>query len=656
MPLRCRTLLALLGVLLAGPMTALHAAAGPEAPPEPPGTLVELQTVHLTPMTSLEVAFKARLKHDLGPNEAAFKDFAPEKAFAKLFKDKVVRAVPSMGLRYASVDAHGHARVYSGRLFLPSHEQGAAPAQVPLVIYQHGTETERAAVPYRFAGAETLLGALGAQAAGMAVAMPDGDGMGADPSPEKHAYCHEATTSRCLLDLIRAIQGNRSRIFDGINYVWDGRLFLLGYSEGGYIAMAAVKELSSNPAWQDLKLTGAACMGGPFDLPGTIHSLLGAEEPPYTRPYIPAYLVAAWQDLYPDVFAVREAFNPKLLEPHPAQAGGPDQGDLPQWLDGRRGGDAITRLMQARLTGNPAQPVRARTVLNETWAALNLDPPETPVNALLQANSLVGGWVPRVPLLLAHDPQDECVPFSNTRNVFAALTRDGFQPMPIVELAAGGRGTGHVGGAVVSIPTAFMWFGAGMPSSLMAMAAEAITKQVVDYALGGGLAEVLRRAAVLATQDQNVNRAEFPLSRIDHPGEDRGEPWTLRLADQVWAAGKVKVYTLAPFPQFPGQHPVPGLQGYTRFVAQLKGRSDAYAFRPGEPTYIAVYPKHGAVALTLGFSRRGAQDVRLNIKQAKNKLFGQGRPYFKVETGTVAVNTASYERPATAAPLVALPQ
>jgi hypothetical protein len=654
MSFRSRTLLPLLGLLMAGPAAALRAV---EPPPAAPGTLLELQAVHWSPMASLQAAFEDRFQQDLGANQAAFKAFSPDQAFSRLFQSQVTRALPSMGLRYASVDGHGHPRIYSGRLFLPTHKAGDPPAQVPLVVYQHGTETRRAFVPYNFGGDETMLGALGAQAGGFAVAMPDGDGMGADPSPEMHAYCHEATTSRCLLDMIRAIQGSRSRVFDGINYVWDGRLFIMGYSEGGYIAMAAVKDLSVNPAWQDLKLTGAACMGGPFDLPDMIRTLLGEKEQPYTRPYIPAYLIAAWQGLYPEWFSVREAINPRLLEAHPAHGGGFDPGDLVQWLDGRRAGDAITGLMQARLTGNPATPILARSVLNETWAALNLDPPESPVNALLQANNLVGGWVPRVPVLLAHDPQDECVPFLNSRHVAEAWAREGLQAMPIVELAAGGRGTGHVGGAIVSVPTAFMWFGAGMPSSLMTMATEAITRQVLDFALPGAT-EVLRRAAALATQEQNVNRAEFPLSRIDHPGQDQGNPWTLRLADQVWAAGKMKIYTLTPFPQFPGQQQVPGLQGYTKFVTQLKERGDAYTFKPGEPTYLAVYPKYGAVALTMGFSRRGVQAVRLNIKQSKNKLFGQSGARFHLEAGAlpVTVHTASYERPAAPAPLVVLPQ
>jgi len=636
-------------ILVLGP-AGPRALAEEGAPVPAPGTLVEVQEVRFTSVGEWNDRFREKLKTDLEARGDAFRTFGPLTVFRQMVQGYVADLVPSVGLRYASEDARGRPRTYSGRLFLPSRRPGGAPTRVPLVLYQHGTETLRTYTPYYNQGDETMLGALGAEAGGFAVAMPDGDGMGADPSPEPHAYCHEATTARCLLDLARALAHSGTRIFDGINYVWDGRLYLLGYSEGGYIALAAVKALSTDPAWRDLPLTGAACMGGPFDLARMVRTLLQGGEP-YTRPYIPAYLLSTWPALYPGLFRFEDAVDPALLAAGPSRPGGPDEGGLRQWLDGGLGGDQITPRIQARLTGDPNGGVSARRVLNEAWARANVDDGASVVMQVLDDNGLVGGWLPKVPVLLAHDPHDECVGFYNSRNLFDAWSRMGYRPLGIVPLEAGGRGAGHVGGALLSVPMAFVWFRAGMPASLTGLAVDTLKSRVLA-GLDPGVAAVVDRAAALAVREQNANRAEFPLSRIRLQPGARPGPWTVSLADAFWSLGKVKLYTLAEFPQFMGQAPVPGLGGYTKFVRQLKHRGDSWELHPGEDCYMAVYPEKGAVALTLAFAGPGGGSGRLNIKQVKNKVLQGSAPVF---SGTAQVRAGSFEHPEAALPFLSLP-
>ena len=283
MRVRCLVHLGLLGVLLAGPLAAVEAVTGT-------GSLVELGAQTSTSVLTLRGLFEKEIDEKLPDSAAEPQALLVHRMFKEMLGKHLSEQVPSRGLRYTSLDGHQQPRTYSGRLFLPSRKPGSAPTRVPLVLYQHGTETKRTTAPYFNQGAEAMLGALGAQVGGLAVAMPDGDGMGADPSPEPHAYCQQTPTARCLLDLARAIKGSGTSIFDGKNYIWDGRLFIMGYSEGGYIALAAVKAITLDPACRDLNLTGAACLAGPFDLPRMVQTLLSPDAPPYTFPYIPAYL------------------------------------------------------------------------------------------------------------------------------------------------------------------------------------------------------------------------------------------------------------------------------------------------------------------------------------------------------------------------------
>lgn len=637
MPPRSFTLIALATALL---FTAL---SGPLAAAVP-GTLLELGKLEQEPVRVLSTEFAAKLQQDLGSRAADFATFGPKAVFQQMLQEHLTGSVRSRGVKYASVDSHGHPRTYSGRVFLPDRAAGTPPAQVPLVIYQHGTETRRTFTSYYGKGDETLFGALGAALCGFAVAMPDGDGMGADPSPEKHAYCQGKTTATCLIDLIRAVQGDvgGQRIFDEDNYVWDGRLFIVGYSEGGYIALAAVQELATNPAYRDLRLTGAACMGGPFDFAKATRELLAEARTPYSRPYIPAYFVAAWEELYPGEVSLQAALNPKLL------ASVPGQGNISQWLEGTLGGNEITPLIQARITGNKEEAVPARSLMNEAWLKAHVETPSSRLNQLLDANSLVGAWAPppTLPVLLAHDPYDDTVGFGNTQALFDSWTRHGANPLGIIRLAAGTRGTGHVGGAIVSIPSAFIWIDAGMPRSLMAMAGSRI-KEAILANTPESLAEGMEVATAMALEDRDQNRALLPLSKIQVGPGAGNRPYNVSFDDKLWLTGKVKFYTISRTPLYPRQPITPGTGGYTRFAGQIKKMSDTLSINPNTVYYMAVYPEKFTVALTLKFAGAspGGKTFTVNIKQLKNKLVGRRSPaLFNISSDFKPhINQATYE-------------
>lgn len=574
-------------------------------------------------MRRLNNQFIEEIKQDLGNRAEAFKHLGPMVVFQQMIQAHLAGSVPSRKVRYTSVDSHGHDRIYSGRVFLPRHKPGTPPLEAPLVIYQHATETRRAFTPYYGKGDETMLGAMAAELCRFVVAMPDGDGMGADPSEEKHAYCHAETTARCLLDMIRAVKAglDGERIFDDVNYVWDGETYIVGYSEGGFISMAAVKALATDPAYADIRINGAACMGAPFDFPEVTRDLLSDASRLYDRPYIPAYLLAGWQDLYPDVVSFDASINPELLE-----TGG--TGDAVEWMKGVLGGDRITALIQQRLTGNPDQAVPARAILNEAWARENIDDPGSRLNQLFAANTLVGGWVPPpspgqpestappIPVLLAHDPSDGTVPFAGAQALFDDWTRRNVDPMGIVRLEAGGRGTGHVGGALVAIPSAFIWIDAGMPRSLMKLGQATLRAAIVDNAPPSLEANAEALVTVAGLQASNENRALLPLSRL----ETGASPASVGYGDRFFKVGKVKLYQLESKPVFPGQTRTLG--GYTRLVKALSDLKDSCPLAPKSTYYMAVYPEKGGVALTLRFS--GAfPDGTVNIKQVKNKIIGR---------------------------------
>jgi len=69
--------------------------------------------------------------------------------------------------------------------------------------------------------------------------MPDLPGMGGDRTGY-HPFCHAQSLATSVLDMIRPAL---ELLAASSTWRWDGRIFLAGYSAGGYGALAAVKEL-----------------------------------------------------------------------------------------------------------------------------------------------------------------------------------------------------------------------------------------------------------------------------------------------------------------------------------------------------------------------------------------------------------------------------
>lgn len=151
---------------------------------------------------------------------------------------------------------------------------------------------------------------------------------------------------------------------------WDGRLFLVGYSEGAYAALAAVKEFETHGetyAAAGLRLTGSACMAGPFDLSGTMRAAFIEKVRLYSRAYYLPYFVLGYHAVYGPRLDPRRVLAPALL----AEGG---DGDVLAWADGRRGGEAVDAALGARLDADP-EAISLRALFDPAWLARELDDP-----------------------------------------------------------------------------------------------------------------------------------------------------------------------------------------------------------------------------------------------------------------------------------------
>ncbi|MGQ0541237.1 MAG: alpha/beta hydrolase family protein [Blastocatellia bacterium] len=167
---------------------------------------------------------------------------------------------------YRSRDANGRNAILSGLVIIPSNG-----AQNGIVVFNHGTAVYNNHMPSRFIGAangieaETAMLAFGS--GGYAIVMPDYIGQGDHTGG--HPYPANVANSFAGMDLIKPARavGRRNNLDIG------DALYITGYSEGGGVAMAQVRELerSNDPAY---RVTAAAPASGPYDLSGVTREFM----------------------------------------------------------------------------------------------------------------------------------------------------------------------------------------------------------------------------------------------------------------------------------------------------------------------------------------------------------------------------------------------
>ncbi|MGI4734712.1 MAG: lipase family protein [Janthinobacterium lividum] len=186
-------------------------------------------------------------------------------------------------------------------------------------------------------------------------------------------------------------------------------LFLVGYSEGGYVTMAAQREIASPQ--HGLTLTAAAEGAGGYDLLGMLTGV--ATSPTYATPAFLALILQGYNTTYGWNRPLSDSFQ----APYAAQ--------LPALLDGTKKREDI----DAALTTNPVA-----LFTPAFYAGLTSPSGEPVLKQQLAANSS-GSWVPTSPTRLYHGTADESVFYQTLVTTFARFqaagaTKVAFFPIP----------------------------------------------------------------------------------------------------------------------------------------------------------------------------------------------------------------------------------
>ncbi len=279
----------------------------------------------------------------------------------------------------------------SGLIALPQTNQ-----EVGMLSFQHGTITNYSDAPSDFSPSDYNTISYAAMASvGFIGIIPDYLGFGSSTSV-LHPYYVEDLTASAIIDMLKAA----TELAQQSNVAFNGKLFLAGYSEGGYATMAAHKSIEED-GLEGFTLVASFPGAGAYDLKGVQEHIFGLED--YEDPHYLAYIARAYQIHYQHTDLLTDFFN----EPYASR--------IPGLFDGQKGSGEIN----AQLTTKISDLIQQDVLTN-----IDSDPDYAYLVEAFNENSLID-WTPEIQMFMYHGLADETVPYQNSVDTFNKLLANG---------------------------------------------------------------------------------------------------------------------------------------------------------------------------------------------------------------------------------------
>jgi pimeloyl-ACP methyl ester carboxylesterase len=266
----------------------------------------------------------------------------------------------------------------------------------PIISFSHGTIAAYTQAPTAlepFDPEAILYSALGAP--GMISVAPDLLGFGSSKSV-LHPYYVEELTASAVRDAVRAARDLAAD--KGIAF--NGKLFLAGYSQGGYAAMATHKSIEAEPL-EGIDLVASFPAAGGYDIKHMQEYFFSLEE--YGQPFYLAYVAQAYKTTFGWSQSLSDFFN----EPYAAR--------IPSLVNGSKTNNqindelsySIPTLVKADLIANIDTNVKYKYIVDA-----------------FKENSLTD-WKPTIPMHMFHGNSDITVPYNNSVVTYEKLIANG---------------------------------------------------------------------------------------------------------------------------------------------------------------------------------------------------------------------------------------
>lgn len=211
-------------------------------------------------------------------------------------------------IEYETLGGAGEATTASGALMVPSGSGADCTGPRPIVLYAHGTSTDRGfniADLSNEENAEGLFLAAVFASQGYIVVAPNYAGYDTSTLPYDAFLVAEQQST----DMIDALLAARSALpAAGAPSTTDGgKLFITGYSQGGYVALATHRAMQA----AGMAVTAAAPMSGPYALAAFVDAVF-AGQVDGGAPVVATMLFTSYQNSYGNIYAnTTDVFAPQ---------------------------------------------------------------------------------------------------------------------------------------------------------------------------------------------------------------------------------------------------------------------------------------------------------------------------------------------------------
>jgi hypothetical protein len=218
-------------------------------------------------------------------------------------------AIDVYHIEYETVGGASEPTTASGALMVATGTDATCSGARPVLLYAHGTNTDRnfdIADLSNSANAEDLLLAAVFASAGYIVVAPNYAGYDTS-SLSYHPYLDADQQSKDMIDALTAARSALPAL-PGASVTDGGKLFVTGYSQGGYVAMATHRALQAAGA----VVTASAPMSGPYALAAFGDAIFYGQVP-MSAPANLILLLSSYQHVYANVYSTpTEVFEPSF--------------------------------------------------------------------------------------------------------------------------------------------------------------------------------------------------------------------------------------------------------------------------------------------------------------------------------------------------------
>ena len=208
-------------------------------------------------------------------------------------------------IEYETVGGANDPTTASAALIVPTGAGASCTGERPMLEYAHGTTTDRSFNMADLQNAETLLLAALFASQGYIVVAPNYAGYDTS-SLSYHPYLIADQQSKDMIDALKAAR--TALPLASLSLTRDsGQLFLTGYSQGGYVAMATHRAMQA----AGVRVDAAVPMSGPYALAAFADAVFFGEVNGGAT-ISSTYLLTAYQHAYGNVYtSADEVFEPQ---------------------------------------------------------------------------------------------------------------------------------------------------------------------------------------------------------------------------------------------------------------------------------------------------------------------------------------------------------